>query len=105
MKANQETKLKSRPFAGMTTMDRLGPFRDAPEPKEPSMKDKAMELLRFLGELSEVQDSTQAKLFGPFPEKGESGNDDEPGLEELLARATLMAASLVGQARTMNARI
>lgn len=77
-----------------------------PEPTEPPMKAKAAELLRLLFELGEVQDDTQAKLFGPFPKEGPSGKDaGDPGLEELLAHATALAASLVGQAKTINARI
>jgi hypothetical protein len=81
----------------------------APEPSEPSLLTRTHELLAYLNQLEGGQSEIRTKLMGrpPCDSACEPANKrlDEPCLEELLAKACSLAASLVGEQKTILARI
>lgn len=81
----------------------------APEPiKEPGLCDRTRELLGYLETMEGLQSDIRAKLLGRVPTA--NGNhsdkrDHEPSLDELLATACTLAATLVGEQRTIFAHL
>jgi len=80
-----------------------------PEPSEPALGGRARELLGYLQELEQVQGEIRYKLMGRAPSQaaaeGPNKRTDEPCIDELLAVACTLAANLVGEQKTILARI
>ncbi len=75
-------------------------------PCEPSLLSCARELFSYLCELQAVQGEARHGLLSPEPAEI-SGNSEsaDDSLEATLGRSCRMAACLVGEARTMNAKL
>jgi hypothetical protein len=77
-------------------------------PQEPALLLRANELLGYLNQLEGLQRETRVKLLGRVPScasDDDSRRPDERCLDELLATACAMAAMLVGEQKTILARI
>ncbi len=82
-------------------------YTDAP-PTDPGIKGKLMELLNYLGEAEREQSILREALLGPSPELANGGtvhSEREPSIDELLMRACHQAACLVGESKSINARL
>jgi hypothetical protein len=80
----------------------------SPSPREPGIRARLMELIGYLDEHEKCQAELRQQLCGPSPVGGpESGNKrlGDPSIEELLAGACQKAACLVGEQKSINARL
>jgi hypothetical protein len=93
-----------RAMAGVAVRGR---DRDIPEPKEPNMLRRTEELLGYLSELDQLQAETRRRLYGPSPECDPSVNSKMATeyLDDMLLRACQKAACLVGEQKSILARI
>lgn len=78
-------------------------------PANPTMIQHGQELLAYLAELDHLQAETRARLLGrePLPSdpNGLKEPDKVPCLEHLIAHACSAAACLVGEQKSILARI
>lgn len=90
-------------------------YFDPPTPSEPPLLARSRELLGYLQELAMLQADIWFKLLTPRVPAKRGGDDGpnscgdkilrEPSLEELLATNCSLAASLVGEQKTILARL
>lgn len=109
--ADYDNMMQQRTYGGLVGQLGQGAANAVPQPKEPALVQRTHELLGYLGELEEVNRAVRRKLIGEDP--GDIGppshspnkRPDEPCLEELIAVACNRAACLVGEQKTILARI
>ncbi len=93
------------PFASGITGGIIG---QCPQPKEPSLLTCAQELFGYLHDLASAQREARARIFMPEPcdrpDTGECRPNPE-SLEAILRQSCQLAANLVGEARTINAKL
>ncbi len=82
-------------------------YQDKPQPKEPSLLTCAQELRGYLYELGKIHADTRSQLFQPEPSEIRGNGSEETGdtLEGVLRHSCRLAACLVGEARSINARL
>lgn len=87
--------------------DKLGAA--VPTPKEPGIRDRLQETLKYLAELSEIQRSTRLQLVGPEPTQGLDNLNikqaQEPSIEYLLVMVCQAAAISVSEAGALLSRL
>ena len=83
-------------------------FRGNVPPSEPGLRSRLIEMLGYISEAENLQRDLRRQLYGPFPEGAECNSEKrlgEPGIEELLANACQRSAMLVGEFKSLMARL
>lgn len=90
----------------ISTSLRAGNVGNCP-PSEPGLRSRIIETLGYLSEAENLQRDLRRQLCGPFPESAENGakRAEEPGIEELVANACTRSAMLVGEFKSLMARL
>lgn len=77
-------------------------------PSEPGLRSRIIEMLGYISEAENLQQELRRQLCGPFPMAGQSDPakaQSDLGIEELLSNACTRTAMLVGEFKSLMARL